>query len=108
MTVSMAFGRLPVAGALVAFLLALGGCNLHISNNAEAKDQWQRHYTLTAGGTLEIRNTNGLMHIESTDGNAVDVTADRVVTASTDEAARSALTRLELKETASPDRGALD
>jgi hypothetical protein len=100
--------RLSAAVGLAASVLVFTGCNLHISNNAEAKDEWQRHYTLAPGGTLDIRNTNGLIHIESTDGNAVDVTADRVVTASTDEAAKSALARLELQETISPDRVAID
>lgn len=88
--------------------LFLSACNVRLSMNAEARDQWQRHYTLALGGTLEIANTNGLIEIDSTDGTAVEVTADRVVQATTDQAAKDALAGFEIKETISPDHIVLD
>jgi DUF4097 and DUF4098 domain-containing protein YvlB len=91
-----------------ATALLLSACNLNISTGAEARDQWQRHYTLASGGLLEIRNTNGVIQIDSTDGDAVDVTADRVVRAVTDQAAKDALAGFEIKETADPNHIVLD
>jgi len=94
-----------LAGGLA---LVLSACNLHLSTQAEARDQWQRHYTLAAGGTLEVLNTNGVIEIDSTAGNAVDITADRVIQAATDQAAKDALAGFEIKETIQPDHIALD
>ncbi len=75
---------------------------------AEARDQWQRQYTLAEGGTLEIRNTNGLIHLDPGDGTKVEVTADRIVRAGTDQAAKDALTAFEIQERVSPDHITLD
>lgn len=97
-----------VTTVTAASLLALGGCHLNLSNRAEARDQLTRHYTLAPGGTLEIRNTNGLIRIDATDGNAVDVTADRIVQAPTDQGAKDALAGYNIQETITPDRVVLD
>lgn len=98
---------MPLALAAVASFFVLG-CNLDISLRAEARDQWQRHYTLADGGTLEVRNTNGQIQVEPGDGPGVDVTADRVVRASTDEAAKQALSTFEIRETVSANQITLD
>jgi hypothetical protein len=101
------------SGALAAALVAaaatlLSGCNLNISLKAEARDQWTRQYTLAAGGTLDLRNSNGLIQVETVDGDRVDITAERVVQAATDQAAKDALAAFEIQESASSDRIALD
>ncbi len=88
--------------------MALAACNLQISTKAEARDQWHRRYTLAHGGTLEIRNTNGIIRLDAGDGPAIDVTADRVVQAATDQAAKEALAAFEIAETVAPDRVTLD
>ncbi|HUL73643.1 MAG TPA: DUF4097 family beta strand repeat-containing protein [Vicinamibacterales bacterium] len=96
-------------GAMAASLLVFAGaCGLQFALGAEARDQWKKSYTLKEGGAFEIRNTNGRIEIRTGDGNTVDVVADRVVHAATDEAAKDALRRLEIAETVSPDRVALD
>jgi DUF4097 and DUF4098 domain-containing protein YvlB len=97
----------PIA-ALTLSVLTASACNLELSLQAEAKDQWKRDYPLTAGGTLEIRNTNGRIHLEAVDGDTVSIVADRVVKAATDEAAKQALADFEIRETVSADRIALD
>jgi hypothetical protein len=97
---------LAILAGVSAFVLS--GCNLHLSTQAEARDQWQRHYSLAPGGTLEIANTNGGIEIDSTDDDAVEVTADRVVQAATDQAAKEALAAFEIKETIKPDHIVLD
>ena len=104
------FRRLRHVSALVVAggAVLVAGCNVQLSLGSEAKDQWQRHYTLARGGTLEIRNTNGLIHIEPGEGDAVDVTADRLVKASTDQAAKDGLAAFEIQESVSPDHILLD
>jgi len=88
--------------------LAVTACNVDISTDAEARDQWTRSYTLEKGGAFEVRNTNGRIRIETTDGNAVEVSAERVVRAGTDEAAKTALASFAIAETVAPDRILLD
>ena len=102
---STAPGRLLILGVLAALVTA---CNVQISMQAEARDQWQRRYTLAEGGTLEIRNTNGLIQVEPTSGNEVEITADRIVKAATDEAAKDELAKWDIEQTATPDRIAID
>jgi hypothetical protein len=87
---------------------ALAGCNVQLSMQAEARDQWQRRYTLTEGGTLEIHNTNGLIRVEPTSDTAVEISADRIVKAASDEAAKDALARWEIEQSAAPDRIVID
>lgn len=94
--------------SVVLATAVLGACHLDISNRAEARDQWQRHYTLAQGGTFEIRNTNGLIHIEPGTGDAIDVSADRIVRGPDDAAAKEGLAQLEIQETASPTGVTLD
>ena len=108
MTAHLTRRGLGLAAQAAAAALILSGCNLHLSTQAEARDQWQRHYSLASGGTLEIANTNGVIEIDSTDGNDVEITADRVVQAASDQAAKDALAGFEIKETVKPDHIALD
>jgi Toastrack DUF4097 len=89
-------------------LALLGACNLQFSLDAEAHDQWTRHYTLAQGGSLEIHNTNGRIQISTGDGDAVDVDATRTVKAASDEDAQNALKAFEITETVSPDRILID
>ena len=102
------FARAPVAVALVAAAMVVAGCGLQISNQAEARDEWKRAYEVTSGATLEIRNANGTIRVEAGDGAKIDVTAVRIVRASTDEAAKAALKEFEIESSASPERVVLD
>jgi hypothetical protein len=97
-----------IAAAALATLVSLAGCNLQITNQAEARDEWKKTYPLAAGGTLEIRNTNGLIQIDPSDGATVEVVAERIVKASTDQAAKDALAQLEIREQVAPDKVVLD
>src|SRR5579862_4054207 len=99
--------RLTLGLAVLAAATTLSACGM-VALNAEATDTWSRHYTLSHGGTVEIHNTNGKTEIVAGDGDAVDVTATKVVRAMTDETAKSALKELEITETVTPDRIALE
>jgi hypothetical protein len=95
-------------GLLLAALAVAGGCGLDLSQKAEARNQWKRTYTLTPGGSIEIRNTNGRVQVTPGDGNAVEVVADRIARAASDEDARNALGRIEIAEDVAPGRIVLD
>jgi hypothetical protein len=99
---------MTLAVGLVAALLGLAGCNLDLSSGAEARDQWQRQYKLPPGGTLELRNTNGVVRFEVTDEEGIDVRAVRIVRANSDQAAKEALAAFEIRETVGGDRVAID
>lgn len=94
--------------AMLFALVPLGACGLNFSNQAEAHDQWKRSYTLTTGGKVEIRNTNGRIDVQPGDGNGVEIVAERTVSAATDDAAKEALSKFEISETASPNHITVD
>ena len=105
--------RLPMRPALALLCLLTvapitAGCNVQISNQAEARSAWTRTYTLTPDGEFEIRNTNGQVRVEATDGDKVEVTADRIVRAGTEDAAKKELERMAIDESVAPDRISLD
>jgi len=91
---------------IAAAVYALSACNLSFS--AVARDDWKRSYTLKDGGALEVRNSNGRITVEPGDGNAVEVSAERIVRAATDEAAKDGLSKFSIVEEVRPDRILLD
>ena len=100
--------RLIAAAGLAVALAVSAGCNLQLTAVAEARDQWTRNYPLTEGGSMEIREPNGAIKVESVDGNRVEVVAERIVTAPTDEAAKEQLAKMEIVEDVAPGRIVLD
>jgi DUF4097 and DUF4098 domain-containing protein YvlB len=98
------------AGAALVFFAALAGsaCGLQVSTDAEARDEWKKQYSVSAGATIEIRNTNGSINVRAGEGSQVDVRATRIVRATTEEAAKAALADFRIEETAAPDRVVLN
>ena len=92
----------PVILALAAMLAV--GCEMSIGNlTGRANDEWTRTYQLASGGELEIVNTNGRIDVEGTDGSAVEVRAERIAKAATDDGARELLPRITIRDEAKPD-----
>lgn len=100
--------RTLALGLLFATLTALAACNLQLSTDVEAKDEWTRTYSLTADGALSIKNGNGRIEVVGGDGPALTITAERIVKASTEEAAKEQLALLEMNESVTSDRVSLD
>ena len=100
--------RLAGAGLLIAAAASLAGCNIDISNQVQATSDWKRDYTLAPGGALEIRNTNGLIEVDPSEGNEVTVTAERIAKAGTDADAKRAAETIEIRETVSGTSIVLD
>lgn len=67
-----------------------------------AADEWIRSYSLAEGGEVQIGGPSGSVDVQAVDGMTVDVRAERIAHASTDETAREILPRISIREEASP------
>lgn len=98
-------------GAVAAVAaIALAGCDVMvglgggIGGGEKAQNEWQRSYSLAAGGTVDIVSPNGPIDVQATDGTTVLVRAERTASGSTAEAAREHLQQIEMREEVSQDR----
>jgi Putative adhesin len=106
------FGTVTLGWLLAAAVAASAGCEIQAGEGGlslsrwtgQANDTWTRTYTIEAGGRLEILNINGQIRAEATTGAAVEVTAERSAAASSDEAAKELLGKIEMREEVSPAR----
>jgi DUF4097 and DUF4098 domain-containing protein YvlB len=91
---------------LLPILVALAACQSPggARQNAQATDEWTRQLPLTADGELEIINTSGAIEVEGTSGAVVDVRAERVARATTEEGARDLLTHITISDESVPGR----
>ena len=94
---------LGVVGAACDVSVGDGGLSVGVASG-KATDEWTRTYTIAPGGRLEIENDNGVVEASPADGTDVQVRAERIVKASTDEAAQEVLKSMELREEISPTR----
>ena len=106
MTHHPAFRRLLAIGLLLVSS-ASAACGIDAWLGAEARDTWKRTYTLAERGSVSLRNSNGRIVVATGDGNVVEVLAEKIVRAHTEENARLVLGRLTIEETIAPDRIAL-
>jgi len=83
-------------------------CGLNFSTGIEAKSAWTRSYKVNEGATLELREPNGRINVEAIDGNEIQVVATRIAKGKTEEEAKAAAEKIEIKENASADRVELD
>jgi putative adhesin len=82
---------------------AAAGCDLAMVHYTEKQtSEWRKTYELGPGGRLEISNTNGKIDVEPSTGNAVEIIAEKTARAGSTDAAKEALARIEIHETASP------
>ena len=65
--------------------------------------EWRKTYDVKAGGRLEISNVNGRIEVEPAAGESIEVVAEKSVRAASAEAAKDALSRIEIHETVSAD-----
>ena len=74
-----------------------GGFSLGVAAG-KAQETWTRSYTLAPGSRLELINTNGKISAEPAEGDKVEVTGVRTAKASSDEAAKELLGKVEMRE----------
>ena len=73
-----------------------------------ATEEWTKTYPLTAGGEVRIANTNGKVFIDGVDGSSVEVHAEKIARAGTDEGARQLLPHITITEDVKPDRVSIE
>jgi DUF4097 and DUF4098 domain-containing protein YvlB len=102
--------RRPAAAILLisAALAASAACGLHFGSGIEARETWNRTYTVKSGATLTVRESNGTIRVNAIDGDKIEVSATRVAKASTEEAAKADLKEFSISETATADHVELD
>jgi len=101
--------RRGLAALLVPFAFAIAGCDISLGNlQGRATDEWTHHYSLSSGGEVRIVNSNGRVEVEGVDGPDVEVRAERIARASSDEGARQLLPRITIKEDVSPERVSIE
>src|SRR5215813_8616257 len=104
MTGHIVLPRVVGAGILA---VALSGCVGMHGLDASATEEWTRTYPLAAAGELSIENGNGRVQIEPSDGATVEIRAEKIAKAATEEGARELLPRITINEDAKPDRIAI-
>jgi hypothetical protein len=99
------------AAAWVAAALLASACDVNLGNgdfsvgmaSGRASDTWDRTYTVSPGGRVELENGNGAIEVtQATDGK-LSVHAERIAKASSDEAAKQLLAKIEIVENVKPD-----
>jgi DUF4097 and DUF4098 domain-containing protein YvlB len=89
--------------ALIAVAAAgLAACDVVVSSvnaSGKAQDEWSRAYSIAPNGRLEVVNTDGLIEVLATDGQQVQVRAERIARGNTNEAAAELLKQVQIRET---------
>ena len=98
--------------AIALVTLGLGACDiavngeggLHLGVGAQATDEWARTYKLGTGARLELINVNGRITAEPSDGDSIEIKAARTGKGASEEAAKDALARIEMREEVGDNR----
>jgi hypothetical protein len=69
-----------------------------------ATDEWVHSYPLAEGGEVQIGGSSGSVDVQGVEGDTVEVRAERIARATTDEAAREILPRISIKEETSASK----
>jgi hypothetical protein len=89
---------------LPVLFLSAAGCDIVTAEyGSQESAEWRKTYDLKPGGRVEIHNVNGKIDVEPSGGDRVEVVAQKTAKAGSPEAAKEALTRIEIVEDASPD-----
>ncbi len=107
--------RFLILGARLGFVaaaaLTLAACDVVVNSmnaSAKAQDEWSKTYSFTPNGRLELVNTNGLIEVLATDNPQIEVRAERIARANTEDAAKELLKQVQIKETVAPDQVRLE
>jgi hypothetical protein len=105
--------KIAGVSAVLLFASALAACDIAVDGHGgfdfgmaagKAQDEWTRSYKVASGGRLELINVNGRITAEATDGAEIEVRAERSTKATSDEAAKDLLNRIEMREEVGADR----
>lgn len=93
---------LPALAAAVV-TISVPACGPMGRYNAEARDTWSKTYSLAKNGEVRVSNVNGRVDVEGTDGSTVEVQAERIARAATDQLAKDLLPKIPINERSAPD-----
>ena len=105
--------KIALLGLVLAVGLSVSACDIKTDasgdfsfdiSGGKAQDTWTRTYTLPDKGRLELINVNGRITAEPATDGKVSVEGRRTAKGSTDEAAKEALAKLEIREEVSGER----
>ncbi|MEO7276284.1 MAG: hypothetical protein ABIX28_09125 [Vicinamibacterales bacterium] len=92
----------PLAALAVLALLSTAGCDIVTADlKSQATADWTKRFTLEPGGRLEIENVNGRIHVTPSEGNEVEVIAQKKAKAVSEDAAKAALAQIQIEDTVS-------
>ena len=92
--------RVLALGVLAS--VATTGCDIVTADlKHAATSEWRKSYTLEPGGRLEVSNVNGRIQVEASAGNQVEIVAQKKARGISEDAAKEAADRIEIKETVS-------
>ena len=95
---------LTSVAATVACAVSIAACGMPIGPyKGEARDNWTHTYTLSKTGEVSITNVNGRVDVEGVDGSTVEVQAERIVRAATDQLAQELLPKIPINDRSTPD-----
>jgi len=98
---------------VVAAGSAAAACDVNVADgnfnvglaSGKATDTWTKTFPLSPGGRLDLRNINGAILVQpAAEGQPLEVSAERTARASSDEAARELLKKVEIHDEATADR----
>jgi hypothetical protein len=101
--------RMFAALALPVVAAALTACDIVTAEfRSQETAEWRRSYELQPDGRVEIANVNGKIDVTPSGGNTVEVVVLKVARGASPEAAKQALDRIEILESASPSEVRLE
>lgn len=92
-----------VFASLALALISTGCVGGHGPLKGRASDEWTRTYTLQDGGEFQIVGAVGTIDVTGGDGPSIEVKAERVAHAPTDEAAKVIPSRIRILEDVTPN-----
>jgi hypothetical protein len=96
--------RTPAIVALLTLAAAISSaCDLAMVDLKEqATERWTQTYQLEPGGRFELRNVNGRIDVQPSEGRAVEVVAEKTARGGSAEMAKEALGRVRIEEAVTP------
>ena len=98
---------------IVVAAVSLSACDIAVDGHGgfdfgivsgKAQDEWSRTYDAAPGTRFELINVNGRITAEPSTGTQIEVRAERIAKATSDEAAKELLGRIEMREEISGDK----
>lgn len=105
--------RIARVAVVVVATAAFAACDIAVDGHGgfdfglaagKAQDEWMRTFKVAPGGRLELINVNGRITAEPSDGSEIELRAERTAKATSDEAAKELLGRIEMREEVGADR----